>query len=266
MLVPEGSGKPEGCVVAFTYPNSTGWVGFFILNASVRGKGLGRELWKELEAAWRASNTTVIGLDGVQEQVGTYNRRGYEDCARIHLMTRPSLKQKPFGPTALLADEKGEKLLSIKEANPQVLAKLDLEHTGLDRSAYWAQEALLSRKDAYGYALQHTSADKSNVAGYILVRRCEHGHRFGPLYAETFTQAQLLLHTAMKDISESDGSMIAEIFGSNQEGRKVFEQLGWEYTGIDYHRMWLGGRVPKEQLEGGKGTKGMFAIFDACAG
>jgi len=47
---------------------------------------------------------------------------------------------------------------------------------------------------------------------------------------------------------------------------KVFEELGWKYAGVSYHRMWLNGKVPVEQQEGGEGTKGMYAIFDACAG
>jgi hypothetical protein len=37
-------------------------------------------------------------------------------------------------------------------------------------------------------------------------------------------------------------------------------------VGLGYHRMWLNGKVPQEQQEGGKGAKGMFAIFDAGAG
>lgn len=267
LLIPAESTKPEGTVVAFTYPNGTGWVGFFMLNASFRGKGLGRELWKQLEASFRASNTTVIGLDGVEEQVNTYKRRGFEAVARIPLMTRPSLKQKPLSAAQSQdVDIEGE-LLDIKSVDPKTLAKIDLEHTGLDRSAYWSYDALISRRDAFGYALSSTSTSTPpEITGFILVRRCENGHRFGPLYAETYDAALRLLYVAMNHIAESDGSMIAEIFGSNEDGRKVFEELGWEWAGLDYHRMWLGGRVPESQRNGGKGTKGMFATFDACAG
>ena len=70
----------------------------------------------------------------------------------------------------------------------------------------------------------------------------------------------------MNDYAKNSGSFVAEIFDTNTEGRKVFGELGWEYAGVDYHRMWLNGKVPMEQQEGGKGAKGMYAIFDACAG
>jgi hypothetical protein len=214
-----------------------------------------------MEASFRASGTQVIGLDGVEEQVETYERRGFVDCARIPLMMRGPLRTKPL--TAFPASHNQTEMMEdIKCVDAQLLAELDLQHTGLDRSAYWTTGALLSREDAYGYA----SCSASTITGFILVRRCEHGHRFGPLYGQTSSQAQQLLHKAMSDLAESDGSLVAEIFGPNSEGMNVFESLGWTYAGVSYHRMWLHGKVPDEQREGGKGQKGMFAIFDAGAG
>ncbi|OAL53898.1 hypothetical protein IQ07DRAFT_560356 [Pyrenochaeta sp. DS3sAY3a] len=221
LLFPDSSPQAGGCVVAFTYPNGTGWVAFFIMNSSLRGQGLGRALWTEMENTFRANGTSVIGLDGVQEQVETYKRRGFEDCARIPLM-----------------------------------------HTGLDRAAYWTADALPSRIHAYGYA----TISNAQLTGFVYVRRCELGYRIGPLYAETYTQAKQLLHRAMNETAASNGSYIAEIFGPNSAGKRVFEELGWTYAGLDYHRMWLHGKVPEEQQQGGKGVAGMYAIFDACAG
>lgn len=260
MLIPEETGKPEGCVIAFSYPNSTGWVAFFILNAPFRGQGLGRQLWSEMETVFRANGTTVIGLDGVKEQVETYKRRGFEDCARIPLMVRDSLKVKPLD--VELDSSEAVELQDLRNVQPKLLAQLDLEHTGLDRSAYWSSDGLPSRTDAYGFAI----VSESRLTGYVYVRRCEHGHRFGPLYAETHAHAKLLLQEAMNKSAGSDGSYIAEIFGTNPEGQKVFEELGWVYADVSYHRMWLHGKVPEEQQEGGKGARGMFAVLDACCG
>jgi hypothetical protein len=70
----------------------------------------------------------------------------------------------------------------------------------------------------------------------------------------------------MEHISKSSGSMVAEIFGSNPRGRQLFEEHGWVWGNLDYHRMWLNGKLPKEQAEGGKGTMGMYATFDAAEG
>lgn len=115
-------------------------------------------------------------------------------------------------------------------------------------------------------SLWEASLSTDELLGYLLVRECQEGHRFGPLYAQTPEQARVLLRTAMERVSDSDGTLAAEIFGPNSSGRKLFEDFGWQHTGVDYHRMWLGGRVPKEQQKDGQGTKSMFAIFDASQG
>lgn len=259
MLVPQDSGKPEGMVIPFVYPNQTGWVAFFIMSAAYRKQGLGRELWKEMEIIIRSGNPKFFGLDGVPEQVKTYERRGFKDCARIPLMVRDSLKKLPL-PVHNLSGT--VELKSLKEIDPKEVARLDLEHTGLDRSVYWASEALLSRPNTYGFAI---SSD-SRITGFVYVRQCQLGYRVGPLIAQTYAQGKQLLQAAMKEVADADGSFIAEAFGTNPNGRKLFEELGWTYADISYHRMWLNGDVPTEQLEGGAGPKGMYAIFDACAG
>jgi hypothetical protein len=247
-------------VAAFVYPNNTGWIGFFIMSTPLRGKGLGRQLWKEMELTFRNAETTVIGLDAVEEQVKTYKRRGFVDCASIPLMMRESIKEKPVEVTWDHAD--AVELQDIRDVDGALLAKLDRDHTGLDRSAFWATDVLVHRRGTLGYAIV---AD-GEVTGMILGRHCLEGVRIGPLYAATYAQARQMLQKLMNDYLKTRGTFAAEIFGSNGQGKRVFEDLGWTYVGLGYHRMWLNGKVPQEQQEGGKGAKGMFAIFDAGAG
>ncbi|KAF2116101.1 acyl-CoA N-acyltransferase [Lophiotrema nucula] len=266
LLTNKDTEKPEGCVVAFTYPNGTGWVGFFCVNAPLRQQGLGRTLWTALEASFHASGTSVIGLDGVEQQVNTYKRRGFKDCAKIHLMVRPSLQEKALSSKVVALGEQ-DTVVDIRSVDFEALAKLDLALNGLDRTALWTEEALFSRKDTYGFALENGT----ELSGFVLVRRCEDGHRIGPLYARTYSQAVHLLHLAMAKVSgskgdERKGSFVAEVFGTNPVGKTLFEELGWAWAGLDYHRMWLDGKIPKEQADGGRGTEEMFATFDAAEG
>jgi hypothetical protein len=252
--------KPQGMVVPFTYPNNTGWVSFFVMNPAYRGKGLGRELWREMELVFNIAGTTMIGLDGVEEQVETYKRRGYVDCARIPLMSRDSIQDKPMDVT--WDQENSVELQDLCDVDPAYITQLDLEHTGLDRTAYWAADALPARQSAFGYVI----IDDGKATGLVYARHCDQGIRVGPLYAANYLQARQLLHKLMNDYTRQEGSFIAEIFGSNENGQKVFEELGWKYMGVSYHRMWLHGKVPTQQREGGKGVKGMYAIFDAASG
>jgi hypothetical protein len=248
-------------VLPLLYPNKTAWVGFFIMNKHYRGKGLGAALWREMELVFRDAGTEMIGLDAVPAQVETYKRRGFVDCASVPCMMRKSLKEKPLDITWSY-DEDSVELQDLRDIDPKRVAQLDLEHTGLDRSAYWAEDALPARRWAFGYAI---IAD-GTLTGFIYARRCPDGTRIGPLYAATYEQARQLLHKLMNDKLLMRGEFAAEIFGTNEQGVKIFEELGWEHAGVTYQRMWKDGKVPVQQQDGGMGTKGMYAIFDAGSG
>jgi hypothetical protein len=259
MLIPESSYKPEGMLLPVIYPNKTGWVAFFIMNEAFRRQGYGGELWKAMMARFREAGTSIIGLDGVEMQIETYKRRGFVACAQIPYMTRASLETQPIYVTWDSKDD--HELQDLSDIDPQLLARLDMEHTGLDRSAYWATGALTSRRFALGYAI----VTAGELTGFIYARHCHEGVRVGPLYAASYAQARQLLHKLMNDYARTPGTFVAEVFGSNSNGMTVFEELGFRYAD-SFHRMWLGGKVPVEQQEGGKGVSGMYAIFDACAG
>lgn len=264
LLIPAGTDEPVGMVIGFKFPNRTGWVGFFIVDKNYQGKGWGGLLFKAMLDAYSEIGIQMVGLDAVKEQVKTYERRGFVEAAKIKIMTCTPEKElaTKYGGLELT---KGYKAIDIMEADMGAIADLDRMHTGLDRRVLWAK-SLFSRPDAFGFAIISTTTEE--LSGFILVRRCEHGHRFGPLFADSNAHASSLLQLAMShpSVSESSGSLIAEVFGPNENSVDVFSHLGWQWTKMDYHRMWLNGRVPVEQQQGGRGQEGMFAIFDASEG
>ena len=256
--------QPEGCVVPFVYPNGTGWVGFFCINSPFRGRGWGATLFQAGLNHFAANGAEVVGLDAVQEQVKTYERRGFVDKARIRLMVREGLGTQPLE-GGLGHPQEGERLFPLERVPSEVLTRSDLEHLGLERPKVWTKEAMFSRPDAFGFALVKGET-MDELQGWILVRSCQHGFRFGPLYAKTKEKADLLLRTAMKRVEKEQGTFIAEVWPQNPEANEIFEEAGWKYAGIDYHRMWLNGVVPMEQRPGGLAEKECFAIFDAGEG
>jgi hypothetical protein len=261
---PKDTNTTEGCIVHFVYANSTGWVGFFIVEEEHRGKRKGAALFQAFLDSNSNNGANIMGLDAVAEQVPTYERRGFVTKCLINLMVRSSINEVPPTKTGIVLDE-GEKLVDLRKIPHRLLVESDLTHTGFERPKLWSDEALFSRSDVQGYAII-SSTDTNKLLGWILVRRSPLGHRVGPLIADTSKHASILLEKAVQNVTNPDGSMIAEIFSPNTEGRKVFEELGWKWAGMDYHRMWLDGSVPKEQDVGGRGEKGMFAIFDAAEG
>lgn len=254
---------PEGCIVPLAYENSTGWIGFFCINEPYRGKGWGRELFTAAMKHFEMAGTSIVGLDAVQEQVDTYARRGFVPKGRVRLMERTSLQESPLNQN--IEDIKDAKIIDVTTIAKEFLVKNDLENTGLLRSRLWTKEALFSRADAFGLALTYGGHD-DNLEGWIMVRSCQHGYRFGPLYASSAQAATVLLQSAMLRLKGKEGSYSTEVWMGNKAAIEVFAAAGWTEVGIEYQRMWLGGRVPKEQDEGGKASTTQYAIFDAGEG
>ena len=252
-----------GCIVPFIFDNGTGWVGFFCVKEEFQGRGWGAALFKKALETFEKAGTRMVGLDAVEAQVGTYERRGFKATDRVKLMVRKSVAEKVLGGGFEHVETDGERLVPLEDVPSDVLVKNDLDITGFQRGKTWSKQALFeSRDDAWGLALvsHHT---KDTLDGWILVRSCEEGFRIGPLYANDRKEAAFLLHQALYRLQDKPGSFIAEVWGSNAEAVDVFEEAGWEYSGMDYHRMWLGGRVPEQQQKGGKAEREMWAVFDA---
>lgn len=251
--------RPQGCIISYIFPNSTGWISFFVLTAPYRGYGMGRELFRACMDFFSRARLEYIGLDSVPEQCETYGRRGFVETNLIAICTRPNVKDIPHANGVL---SEGEKLIALKELDPAEIIKSDLAHCGLERTRLWTTEALLHRSDTAGFAV----IDENNVLkGWVLVRRCELGYRIGPLYAERKETAGLLLHATMESLEDKNASLIVEIWHSNKDAVPTFEEMGWKWTS-SFHRMWFKKRVPAAQSPGGKAEKEMFAIFDAAEG
>lgn len=263
--------KAEGCIVPFVFDNKTAWVGFFILNERMRGNGWGGELFAAALKTFKDNGVEYAGLDAVEAQVKTYERRGFQVKGKVRLMVRKDIDEVPLTGGFEHVPTDRERLVPLREVPSKVLTESDLSITGMKRSTLWSKEALFdARDDVSGLALVAHSAreHKDKLDGWILIRSCQDGWRFGPLYAKDKKDAAFLLHQALYRLQgpEYKGTYIAEVWEGNKEAVKMFEEAGWEWCGVDYHRMWLDGKVPKEQQDGGVSSREMWATFDAGQG
>jgi GNAT superfamily N-acetyltransferase len=258
--------KAAGTIVPFVFDNATGWVGFFIVHKDYQGLGWGARLFARCLEVFEENNVEYVGLDAVEEQVKTYERRGFRATDRVNLMVRKSLKETPLKEGFEHVETDGERLVPLSDIPSNILVESDLSVTGLKRGTLWSKKAMFEdRDDAWGLALVSHHA-KDELDGWILVRSCQDGFRIGPLYAKSKKDAAFLLHQALYRLRYEDSTFIAEVWANNREAIVVFEEAGWSYSGMDYHRMWLDGKVPKEQMDGGKAETEMWAVFDAGEG
>jgi Acetyltransferase (GNAT) domain len=221
-----------------------------------------------------SKNISIVGLDAVEEQVGRYGRSGFVPKSLVTLMQRGYAPQS--ADSALSANEADSTDIKIIQKDDQDLidglAKWDTDITGLKRDNLWTWESLFSRSDACSLALLDKVS--RSVQGYAIVRSCEHGWRIGPIYAENTEVAGILLRAAVKlgpaqiesTVDKSKAGFIVEVWPQNKDAIKAFEDEGFTHVGVDYHRMWLDGKVPDAQQQDGKASTLCYAVFDAGEG
>src|SRR5215208_6099267 len=73
-LTVEREGEIDATVSCALYGDSYAFVGFFIVRSGLRGRGIGAPLFQR---ALERAGERVVGLDGVLEQQGYYERRGF---------------------------------------------------------------------------------------------------------------------------------------------------------------------------------------------
>lgn len=181
-------------------------------------------------------------------------------------------------------------VVDIRAVPKALLVQQELRYTGFERPALWSDEHIFNRKDVQGFAVVAKPKAESvdDLLAWVVTRRCSGGIRIGPLYASDAGSAKAALLAAMNCVTPAeikkmplpneamngwsddrianDATLVTEVWGANADAVGLFEELGWQDSGVMYHRMWVNGKAPPEQSQGGLSQKGVFAIFDAAVG
>ncbi len=166
-------GRPVSSISAVAYNDSFGFLGFYIVEPSLRGKGLGTEIWN---AGMKHLGDRNIGLDGVLAQQKLYERLGFKLCYR-------SVRHQGAG-TGLERKTGGIKYLS--EMPLKDLLAYDDRFFPVPRHEF----TNLWIRQTGGIALAAVS--KGDLVGYGLLRQCHIGYKIGPLFADDEDTAESL--------------------------------------------------------------------------
>lgn len=273
--------------MAAVFDNGTAWIAMFIMAADLRRSGFGRVLFQAAEEDYRRLQTTYVGLDGVQEQIPTYQRRGFQPSklGTVKVMSRAFTSKTPLPSVTV---PRGMVIKDAKEVDLSWIVAFEKAVTGFERSGLWTT-SFFARPDLKAVVLiDESKTGLESIVGFSMVRRCPSGARFSPLYARDEQCAEFLMaHTLtlatpefvrrcplpqveMSDWSEADisekASITTEVWTGNATALPLFEKYGWREDGVEYARMWLNGKATPEQSEGGAAHSTMFAIFDAAIG
>jgi GNAT superfamily N-acetyltransferase len=158
-------GKPVAGISAVAYNASFGFLGFYIVRPTFRGKGLGTEIWN---AGMKYLEGRNIGLDGVLVQQKLYERKGFWPCYK-------SVRHQGVG-TGQEYRAKGMKYLS--EVPMEDILAYDDQYFPVPRHVFTKSWI----KQPGGIAIG--AVNDGDLEGYGVLRQCHQGYKIGPLFAD----------------------------------------------------------------------------------
>ncbi|MHB2165378.1 GNAT family N-acetyltransferase [Alsobacter sp. R-9] len=172
-LMASVGGEPAACVSVVAYDDAFGFLGFYIATPAFRGRGYGMATWA---AGMERLGSRVVGLDGVVAQQDNYRKSGFVLAHRNVRFEGVSRADMPGDP----------RLARIGQGILPSIVAYDRAFFPTPRDAFvtrWTREG-----GRVGYAL----VEDGDVIGYGVIRRARSGHKIGPLFAQTPTDADIL--------------------------------------------------------------------------
>ena len=205
--------RPVGSISAVRYDDSYSFVGYYIVDPALRGRGIGHALF---DAALERIGPAASGLDGVEEQVSTYASLGY---APAHLTTRY------VGSAAILSAALAARAMLVGYVAPgdvDGIVDYDALHVPARRESF-VRAWLAPGSPRTSYVIGRGQ----DIHGYATVRpMIGGGSRIGPLFADD-EQIALGLLAACAVTAMSWGEEIAiDIPAPNAAALALAESLG----------------------------------------
>lgn len=169
-------GTLAGTAMSWTYGEDAAALGMICVARAHQGRGLGRTLLQQL--LHDLQGRTVM-LHATDQGLSLYQSLGFVPTGRIR-----QLQGAAFQPP-LMPLRAGERLRPTGRSDPPVLAALDRNAIGFDRSALIA--ALL--ETGTGVVLDH----QGTAVGFAILRRFGAGQAIGPVVARDQTGARALV-------------------------------------------------------------------------
>jgi hypothetical protein len=170
------------------YDDTFSFLGCYIVQEPFRGRGYGMAIH---EAARRRLDGCTQGGDGVLENVEKYKQIG-----RVY-----AYRNARYEGIKQMADEQADR--PLKDAREVPFDQIE----ALDRACFPAPrtqflKTWLHQPDAF--ALAAVDDGTASVRGYGVIRRCHHGWKIGPLFAQDARTAEDIFHGLLGRIPSGD--------------------------------------------------------------
>lgn len=224
-IAAELDGELIGGGAITAYGGEFGFMGFFIVRPAFRGRGLGNQLWhaRRDRLLARLQPGATIGMDGVFDMQDYYARGGFVFSHR-NLRYRLDIASAP----EWTPDEEVVPLVEFQLADIQAY----------DRTCFPAPRpaflrAWIDQPDALALGCRRDG----RLAGFGVVRRCQHGCKIGPLFADDAGVAEALL-THLAGFA-AGGPLFLDAPENNPEAMALVQRHGMSEV-FGCARMYLG--------------------------
>jgi predicted GNAT family N-acyltransferase len=233
-FVAEVKGKKIGHVFSVRY-GELGWIGFLIVRAEYRTKGVGTSLMQKAIDHLLSHGVETIKLEAVPKIADIYRKLGFVD---------------EYDSLRFLG--KIRKLTSTINSNVQLLernmlkeiAKFDTHYFGADRS-----KVLTSLYSDYP-KLCFVSCIESKIVGYIICRRAENGYRAGPWVCNPQNpQVSRELLTKCIETLKQNTELYVGVPAANKEAVKIMKEYGFQQY-FQSIRMRFGKKLETDNING----------------
>lgn len=206
-FVGELHGEPVGSISAVAYDEHFGFVGLYIVRPDFRGKGLGLRIWRHAMAYLGERN---IGLDGVVAQQANYRKSGFQ---LAHRNIRFQGVAHGAGNTPLS---------NLSDVPFNQLATYDRLLFPAPRSSFLT--AWIAQPDVVALA----AIRDGRICGYAVLRKCRHGRKIGPLFADNERTAEGLFSALLSRCPDEMVSI--DVPQNNAAAIAVAERYGMAST------------------------------------
>jgi len=202
--------EPIGCISAVRYGDGFGFLGFYIVVESYRGRGYGLQLWNSALQQFGARN---VGLDGVQAQQDNYRKSGFK-------LAYSNIRYAWDGPEPCVA-VRFPNIVAIDNVAAGSIARYDRLVFPAQRQAFL--DAWLKSPGSAALAWQEGQA----LRGYGVIRPCREGWKVGPLFADDEAIASSLL-LALAEKARGGGPVYLDVPEPNAAAMRLAAGLGMQ--------------------------------------
>lgn len=217
-LLAVDSDQAVGSISAVFYDPGYAFVGYYIVDSQLRGRGIGHALF---DAALARIGAAASGLDGVLEQVETYSTLGY----RVAHETPRYVGSSSIISAALAGD--AAMTAPVTPADIDELIDYDAACVPARRETFvraWLDHSPTRRS----YVVRSPSGE---IGGYATVRSMiGGGSRIGPLFADDEAAARALLAACAITAMSWGDQLAIDVPSAHLAGIDLVESLGMTTT------------------------------------